>query len=100
MVPELGHFALILAFCLSVLLATLPTIGAARGNELWMNLARPLTAGIFVFLSLSVLVLGYAFVTDDFSVSFVANHSNSLQPTRNKVTAIWGGHEGSFLFWT
>ncbi|MEX0902533.1 MAG: heme lyase CcmF/NrfE family subunit [Pseudohongiellaceae bacterium] len=100
MVPELGHFALILAFCLSVLLATLPTIGAARGNELWMNLARPLTAGIFVFLSLSVLVLGYAFVTDDFSVSFVANHSNSLLPTRYKVTAIWGGHEGSFLFWT
>ncbi|MFM1897186.1 MAG: hypothetical protein RLZZ385_2260 [Pseudomonadota bacterium] len=100
MIPELGHFSLILALCLSVLLGTLPVIGAARGNLLWMNLARPLTAGIFVFLSLSLAVLAYAFVTNDFSVSFVAQHSNSMLPTRYKLTAVWGGHEGSFLFWT
>jgi len=100
MVPELGQFALILSFCLSVLLATLPIVGAARGNILWMSFARPLTAGIFVFLALCMVVLGYAFVTDDFSVQFVAGHSNTLLPLQYKVTAIWGGHEGSFLFWT
>ena len=100
MIPELGAFALILAFCLSVLLGTLPIIGAARGNVLWMSLARPLSAGIFVFLSLSLVVLAYSFVTNDFSVSFVAQHSNSMLPTRYKLTAVWGGHEGSFLFWT
>ncbi len=100
MVPEFGQFALILAFCLSVLLATLPIIGAARDNALWMSLARPLTAGVFVFLSVCLVVLGYAFVTDDFSVQFVANHSNTLLPLQYKITAIWGGHEGSFLFWT
>jgi len=100
MVPELGHFSLILAFCLSVLLAVLPIAGAARGNVLWMSFARPLTAGIFVFLALCMIVLGYAFVTNDFSVRFVANHSNTLLPLQYKITAIWGGHEGSFLFWT
>jgi len=100
MVPEFGQFALILAFCLSVLLATLPIVGAARDNALWMSLARPLTAGVFVFLSVCLVVLGYAFVTDDFSVQFVANHSNTLLPLQYKITAIWGGHEGSFLFWT
>lgn len=100
MIPELGHISLILALCLSVMLATLPIIGAARNNMLWMNLARPLTAGVFVFLTLALLILAYSFVQDDFSVSFVAQHSNSMLPTRYKLTAVWGGHEGSFLFWT
>ncbi len=100
MIPELGHFSLILAFCLSVILGTLPLIGASRGNVVWMSLARPIAAGIFVFLALCVAVLAYAFLTDDFSVQFVAQHSNSLLPTRYKMTAVWGGHEGSFLVWT
>lgn len=100
MIPELGQFSLILAFCLSVLLGTLPLLGASRNQLLWMNLARPLTAGVFVFLGISISILAYAFVTDDFSVQFVAQHSNSLLPTRYKFTAVWGGHEGSFLLWT
>ncbi|ALO46309.1 heme lyase CcmF/NrfE family subunit [Pseudohongiella spirulinae] len=100
MIPELGNFALILAFCLSIILGTVPMIGAARNNVLWMSLARPLTAGVFVFLSISLVILGYSFVTDDFSVQFVANHSNTTLPLQYKITAVWGGHEGSFLFWT
>ncbi len=100
MLPELGQFSLILALCLCVLLGTLPVIGASTNNVLWMNLARPLTAGVFVFLSISILALAYAFVTNDFSVQFVAQHSNSLLPARYKLTALWGGHEGSFLVWT
>ena len=100
MIPELGHFSLILAFCLSLLLGTLPIIGASTGNQLWMNMARPLTAGVFVFLAIAFLILVYAFETDDFSVQFVAQHSNTLLPYRYKLTAAWGGHEGSFLLWT
>ena len=100
MIPELGQFSLILAFCLSILLGTLPMIGAARDNILWMNLARPLAAGTFVFLSISIGILAYAFATDDFSVQIVAAQSNSLLPMQYKLTALWGGHEGSFLLWT
>lgn len=100
MIPELGQFSLILAFCLSILLGSIPLVGAAKGNQLWMSLARPLTAGVFVFLAISILILAYAFVADDFSVQFVAQHSNTLLPTRYKMTAVWGGHEGSFLLWT
>ena len=100
MIPELGSFSLILALCLSVLLGTLPIIGAHTNNQIWMNLARPLAAGIFVFLGISISILAYAFVADDFSVSFVALHSNTLLPMRYKLTAVWGGHEGSFLLWT
>lgn len=100
MIPELGNFALILAFCLSVLLAVVPLIGATRDNVLWISLARPLTAGVFVFLSISLLILTYSFVTDDFSVQYVAANSNTTLPLQYKLTAVWGGHEGSFLFWT
>lgn len=100
MIPELGNFALILAFCLCVILGTVPLIGAGLGNRQWISLARPLTAGIFVFLSACMLVLGYSFLTNDFSVMYVAQHSNSLLPLQYKITAVWGGHEGSFLFWT
>jgi len=100
MLPELGSFSLILALCLCGMLGTLPVVGAHTGNQLWMNLARPLAAGIFVFLGIGFAILVYAFLTDDFSVSFVAQHSNSLLPMRYKFTAAWGGHEGSFLLWT
>ena len=100
MVPELGQFSLILALCLSVLLGTLPVIGAATNNLLWMNLARPLTAGLFVFLALAMGFLAYSFATDDFSVRIVAMQSNSMLPFQYKLTALWGGHEGSFLLWT
>ncbi len=100
MIPELGQFSLILALCLSIILGSLPIIGAAKNNYLWMSLARPLSAGVFVFLGISIAILAYAFVTDDFSVEFVALHSNSLLPDRYKLTAVWGGHEGSFLLWT
>jgi len=100
MIPELGQFSLILAFCLSIILGAFSIVGAHRNNLLWMSLARPLTAGVFVFLGISILILAHAFATDDFSVQFVAQHSNSALPLRYKLTAVWGGHEGSFLLWT
>ena len=100
MLPELGHFALILALCLCMLLGTLPLVGAARGDVRYMNLARPLVAGVFVFIGLAYALLTYSFAIDDFSVTYIQQHSNSLLPLRYKLTAVWGGHEGSFLLWT
>ena len=99
MIPELGQFALVLALCLSLAQATLPLIGAARGKAEWMALARPAAAGQFVFVGMAFAVLTYAFVTDDFSVEFVAAHSNSALPLHYKFAAVWGGHEGSLLLW-
>ncbi len=100
MIPELGQFSLILAFTLSVLLGILPLAGAAVNNQVWMGLARPLSAGVFVFLAISIGILAYSFAIDDFSVQVVAAQSNSLLPMHYKLTALWGGHEGSFLLWT
>ena len=99
MIPELGQYSLILAFCMSALLAVVPLAGTFTKNLLWMGYARPLATGMFAFLMVSLVCLGYAFVTDDFSVVYVASNSNTALPVYYKVSAIWGGHEGSLLLW-
>ena len=99
MIPEIGEFSLIIAFCLSVILALVPLIGTMVNNELWMSYAKSLARGQFFFVVISFVCLGYSFSVDDFSVAYVANHSNSQLPMQYKLSAIWGGHEGSLLLW-
>ncbi|MDP2693721.1 MAG: cytochrome c biogenesis protein CcsA, partial [Gallionella sp.] len=100
MIPEIGHFALIVALFFACCLGVLPIIGAARDNAVLMGAARPLAYGQFVFLSIAFACLTYAFVANDFSVLYIAQHSNSQLPAIYKVSAVWGGHEGSLLLWS
>lgn len=99
MIPEIGNIALTLALVLSILLAVYPLWGAQTNNAKLMATAKPLGVSLFAFTAISYGCLTYAFVVDDFSVAYVAYHSNSLLPIYYKVTAVWGGHEGSFLLW-
>jgi cytochrome c-type biogenesis protein CcmF len=99
MIPELGHFALILAFCLALVQAVLPLLGASRNHPALMAVARPAAQGQFVFVLLSFVALAWAFVNNDFSVQYVASHSNTDTPVYYKITAVWGSHEGSLLLW-
>ncbi len=99
MIPELGHLAMILALCLCLVQATLPLIGAWRGDHQWMSLAQPAAWGQFAFLLFSFICLTYAFMVDDFSVAYVANNSNTALPWYYKFSAVWGAHEGSLLLW-
>ena len=99
MIPELGHFALILALCTAIVLGVVPLIGSFTGHGGWMALAKP-AAGAHAFLvSLSYACLTWAFISNDFSVLYVANTSNSGLPLVYKISGVWGGHEGSILFW-
>ena len=99
MIPEAGQIALIIALCLSVLLGTVPMVGAWRGQRWAMNLAPSLAAGVFVFLSIAFACLTIVFLQDDFSVKVVASNSNSLLPQMYKFSAVSGNHEGSLLLW-
>jgi cytochrome c-type biogenesis protein CcmF len=99
MIPEIGHFALILALVMAIIQGALPLIGAARGNAAWIQVARPSAQAQFVFVMIAYLCLTYAFVTSDFSVLYAAEHSNSLLPLPYRIAAVWGGHEGSMLLW-
>ena len=99
MIPEIGHLALILALAMALLLASLPLLGAARGDLRLMATARPLAAAQFGFLALAFLCLTLSFVHNDFSVQYVAENSNTRLPVWYRISAVWGGHEGSLLLW-
>ncbi|HSN45440.1 MAG TPA: heme lyase CcmF/NrfE family subunit [Casimicrobiaceae bacterium] len=99
MIPEIGHFALILALLLATVLGTLPLVGAQRGVDAWMAVARPAAKGLFLFVVVAWCCLAYSFATSDFSVVNVATNSNTQLPLEYKIAASWGSHEGSMLLW-
>ena len=99
MIPEFGHFSLIIAFCIAIILFAVPLWGAWRRNFAAMDLAPGLAIGLLVFVGISFASLTTAFMQDDFSVKVVASNSNSLLPDRYKFAAVWGNHEGSLLLW-
>ena len=99
MVPELGHFALILALLLALVQGIFPLVGAARGMPGLVAIARPVAQGQFVFVAIAFGCLAYSFLNNDFSVAYVAENSNSALPWYYRFTAVWGGHEGSLLLW-
>jgi cytochrome c-type biogenesis protein CcmF len=98
-IPELGHYALVLALVLAVSQATLPMIGAARGVRSWMGLARVTALGQLLLVGFAFVALARSFAVSDFSVALVQAHSHSLQPTAYRIAAVWGNHEGSLLLW-
>jgi len=99
MIPELGHFALIVALFIALMLGVLPILGAARNNPVFMGIARPLVYAQFLLLATAFACLTYVFLVNDFSVLYVSQHSNSQLPHIYRVAAVWGGHEGSLLLW-
>ncbi len=100
MVPEIGQFALIIALLLALTQASIPMIGAARGNRSWMAVAAPAGQAQFIFVAIAFGCLAYSFITNDFSVLNVATNSNSQLPLHYRLAATWGSHEGSLLLWT
>src|SRR5260221_3079347 len=99
MIVELGHFALILALAMALLQASVPLIGAARGQGALMALANRTALPQLVFGGLAFAALVHAYVTSDFSVLNVVENSHSLNPLLYKVTGVWGNHEGSMVLW-
>jgi len=99
MIPEIGHFALILALSLSVCQAVMPLIGAHKNDAALMALARPAAVGQMFFVTVSFVCLAWSFLQSDFSVLYVANHSHRALPVLFKISAVWGAHEGSLLLW-
>ena len=99
MIAELGHFALWLAVGVTLILGTVPMVGAQRGRTDWMALARPATRVLLGLVVFSWLCLVASFVRNDFSVLNVASHSNTALPLMYRIAASWGSHEGSLLLW-
>ncbi len=99
MIPELGHFLLLLALAASLVQGVLPLIGAHRNARDWMQLARPLAGIQGTLVASAFACLAASFARNDFSVLYVVENSNSALPMAYKLAAVWGGHEGSLLLW-
>jgi cytochrome c-type biogenesis protein CcmF len=99
MIPELGHFALVLALALALIQATVPVLGARRDDALLMSVAGTTAIGQFCFVALSFAALVACYVQSDFSVLTVFENSHSAMPLIYKITSTWGNHEGSMLLW-
>ena len=99
MIPEFGHLALILALCLATTQAFFGLLGAQRNHLVWMSAVRPAAIAQSGFVLIAFGCLAYAFLTNDFSVLYVAANSNVHLPWPYRFTAVWGAHEGSLLLW-
>ena len=99
MIAEIGHFALVLAFCVALVQGSVPLWGAWRGNGAMMALAPGAALAQVVLISIAFAALMYAYVVSDFSVANVYENSHSLKPMLYKVSGVWGNHEGSLLLW-
>lgn len=99
LITELGYFALVVAFVIAILQVVLPTVGILHNNIAWQRLAPSLAGVQFFAMLLSFLALMAGFYFNDFSLKYVAQHSNTLLPWYYRISATWGGHEGSLLLW-
>lgn len=99
MIPELGHFSLVICLLLAFIQVVIPITGAQTGNLSFMSIARSTARVQFVLVVFAFGCLVYSFLTNDFSVRYVAMTSSRLLPVQYKIAAVWGGHEGSILLW-
>ncbi|GAM57641.1 cytochrome c heme lyase subunit ccmF [Vibrio ishigakensis] len=89
---------MIASLAMAVLLSVLPLWGANNNNGLLMNTSRPLSWGMFILLAISFYILCYSFYVNDFTLTYVANNSNTALPWYYRITAVWGAHEARCCF--
>lgn len=99
MIPEIGHFALILALAVALVQAIIPGMGLLCRRVDWMAVAKPAALLQFALVLTAYGILTYSFIVHDFSVLYAANTSNSELPLIYRISGVWGAHEGSLLLW-
>jgi len=98
-IPEIGHFALIIALCIAFVQALVPLAGTGFGVQRWIAMAVPSALAQLLFVGVAYACLTWAFLSHDFSVLYVAQNSNSELPLIYRISGVWGAHEGSLLLW-
>jgi cytochrome c-type biogenesis protein CcmF len=99
MIPELGHYALMLALGLALIQGTMPIVGTRTNDPVLMSMAAPTALAQFFFVAVAFVSLAVCYVTSDFSVLNVFENSNSHMPFIYRLTSVWGNHEGSMMLW-
>jgi cytochrome c-type biogenesis protein CcmF len=99
MIPEIGHFALVLALVIALVQTVMPIVGAYRGIPEFMAMGKWAAIAQTLFVTIAFAMLTWSFIENDFTVEYVAANSNSALPIEYRISAVWGAHEGSLLLW-
>jgi cytochrome c-type biogenesis protein CcmF len=97
---ELGRFALAIALALAVYAIAANVFGARTRTPAFIVSARHAVWSMCAMVTMAIVILWRSLITSDFSIDYVAHYSSTTLSTFYKVTALWGGQEGSLLFWT
>jgi len=98
MIADISHYLSILSTAIFMLTFSLVLVLDRSAAHSTLLIKRSYSHAFFLFL-ISFLLYVYLALTDNFSVSYIAQHSNSLLPNFYKVTSIWSAHEGSMFLW-
>ena len=99
MIPELGHFCLIIALLVSLVQASVPLLQRFNRAYYLLHLTKTTATLMLLLVSAAFAALIYAYVVSDFSVLTVVLNSHSSKPLIYKIVGAWGNHEGSMLLW-
>lgn len=95
----LGYLLIYAALGTALLQGCIPLVGYWKKNIYLIALARPLALLQSFLVANAFLLLVSAFLSNDFSLYYVAQNSHPSLPFFYRLTAVWGAHEGSFLLW-
>ncbi len=98
--PDLGKLALAIALLLAVYSIAANIYGARRGAPDFVVSARHAIWAMCAMVTIAVGTLWMALIRSDFSLEYVAAYSSTTLPAVYKITSLWGGQQGSLLFWT
>lgn len=99
MIKIFGELSLCFAAIFACIQSIAPLWGCWSNKPLIIACARPAALGQFAFVTLAYVLLTTAFISNDFSISYVAANSHASLPLIYRATAAWGAHEGSILLW-
>jgi cytochrome c-type biogenesis protein CcmF len=97
--PEFGTGVLYAILVAAALTLAVSVVAGRTGRPRYLESARLGAYGTIGLVGLAVLLLAYAFVTHDFRLRYVAHTSDRSMPTAFLLTALWGGQDGSLLWW-
>ena len=98
--PELGKLALAIALILAVYSIVANIYGVRRDAPDFVVSARHALWSMCAMVTIAVVALWTGLLRSDFSLEYVAAYSSTTLPTIYKFTSLWGGQQGSLLFWT
>lgn len=99
MIADIGLIALVIAFGFSVYATISSAYGGLRSRPAWVESARNASLVVFPLLSVSVAAVVYSLFVMDFSQAYVYDVASTAMSVFLRITALWGGQQGSVLFW-